>query len=177
VRNRELFWIVYLPFIRRLPLRQPFEGIERAQQLAGAREAIGGGEALATLADIGQGNKIVVEKENTTIIDGHGKTGEIKARIAQMKQQIEEATSDYDKEKLQERTAKRSGGVAVIKVGVATEIEMKEEKARVEDAVHATRAAVEEGVVPGSSFTTRPRSVNINEMTSLPEAGCRSLPN
>ncbi len=103
----------------------------------------------ATLANLGQAKKIVVEKENTTIIDGHGKAGDIKARIAQIKQQIEEATSDYDKEKLQERMAKLSGGVAVIKVGAATEIEMKEKKARVEDALHATRAAVEEGVVPG----------------------------
>ena len=103
----------------------------------------------ATLADLGQAKKIVVEKENTTIIDGHGKTAEIKSRIAQIKQQIEEATSDYDKEKLQERMAKLSGGVAVIKVGAATEIEMKEKKARVEDALHATRAAVEEGVVAG----------------------------
>jgi chaperonin GroEL len=103
----------------------------------------------ATLNDLGQAKKIVVEKENTTVIDGAGKAGEIKARIAQIKQQIEEATSDYDKEKLQERMAKLSGGVAVIKVGAATEIEMKEKKARVEDALHATRAAVEEGVVPG----------------------------
>jgi chaperonin GroEL len=103
----------------------------------------------ATLNDLGQAKKIVVEKENTTVIDGHGKAAEIKARIAQIKQQIEEATSDYDKEKLQERMAKLSGGVAVIKVGAATEIEMKEKKARVEDALHATRAAVEEGVVPG----------------------------
>jgi chaperonin GroEL len=103
----------------------------------------------ATLANLGQAKKIVVEKENTTIIDGAGKAGDIKGRIAQIKQQIEEATSDYDKEKLQERVAKLSGGVAVIKVGAATEIEMKEKKARVEDALHATRAAVEEGVVPG----------------------------
>ncbi len=103
----------------------------------------------ATLADLGQAKKIVVEKENTTVIDGHGKAAEIKGRIAQIKQQIEEATSDYDKEKLQERMAKLAGGVAVIKVGAATEIEMKEKKARVEDALHATRAAVEEGVVPG----------------------------
>jgi chaperonin GroEL len=98
---------------------------------------------------MGQAKKIVVEKENTTIIDGNGKSAEIKGRIAQIKQQIEEATSDYDKEKLQERMAKLSGGVAVIKVGAATEIEMKEKKARVEDALHATRAAVEEGVVAG----------------------------
>jgi chaperonin GroEL len=103
----------------------------------------------ATLANLGQAKKIVVEKENTTLIDGAGKAGDIKARIGQIKQQIEEATSDYDKEKLQERMAKLSGGVAVIKVGAATEIEMKEKKARVEDALHATRAAVEEGVVAG----------------------------
>ncbi len=90
-----------------------------------------------------------MEKENTTIIDGHGKASDIKARVESIRAQIEEATSDYDKEKLQERVAKLSGGVAVIKVGAATEIEMKEKKARVEDALHATRAAVEEGVVPG----------------------------
>jgi chaperonin GroEL len=103
----------------------------------------------ATLNDLGEAKKIVVEKENTTIIDGDGKGNDIKARIESIRQQIEEATSDYDKEKLQERVAKLSGGVAVIKVGAATEIEMKEKKARVEDALHATRAAVEEGVVPG----------------------------
>ncbi len=103
----------------------------------------------ATLSDLGEAKKIVVEKENTTIIDGAGKSTDIKARVAQIRQQAEEATSDYDKEKLQERVAKLSGGVAVIKVGAATEVEMKEKKARVEDALHATRAAVEEGVVPG----------------------------
>ncbi len=103
----------------------------------------------ATLNDLGEAKKIVVEKENTTIIDGKGKNADIKARVDQIRKQIEEATSDYDKEKLQERVAKLSGGVAVIKVGAATEIEMKEKKARVEDALHATRAAVEEGVVPG----------------------------
>jgi len=103
----------------------------------------------ATMNDLGEAKKIVVEKENTTIIDGHGKASDIKARIESIRQQIEEATSDYDKEKLQERVAKLSGGVALIKVGAATEIEMKEKKARVEDALHATRAAVEEGVVPG----------------------------
>ncbi len=103
----------------------------------------------ATLNDLGEAKKIVVEKENTTIIDGAGKSADIKARIESIRQQIEEATSDYDKEKLQERVAKLSGGVALIKVGAATEIEMKEKKARVEDALHATRAAVEEGVVPG----------------------------
>jgi chaperonin GroEL len=103
----------------------------------------------ATLNDLGESKKVSVEKENTTIIGGAGKPSDIKARIAQIRQQAEEATSDYDKEKLQERVAKLSGGVAVIKVGAATEIEMKEKKARVEDALHATRAAVEEGVVPG----------------------------
>jgi chaperonin GroEL len=103
----------------------------------------------ATLNDLGEAKKIVVEKENTTVIDGAGKAADIKARIDSIRQQAEEATSDYDKEKLQERVAKLSGGVAVIKVGAATEIEMKEKKARVEDALHATRAAVEEGVVPG----------------------------
>jgi chaperonin GroEL len=103
----------------------------------------------ATLNDLGEAKKIVVEKENCTIIDGAGKAVDIKARIESIRQQVEEATSDYDKEKLQERVAKLSGGVAVIKVGAATEIEMKEKKARVEDALHATRAAVEEGVVPG----------------------------
>jgi len=103
----------------------------------------------ATLADLGEAKKVQVTKENTTIIDGHGKAEEIKGRIEQIRAQIEDATSDYDKEKLQERVAKLAGGVAVIKVGAATEIEMKEKKARVEDALHATRAAVEEGVVPG----------------------------
>ncbi len=103
----------------------------------------------ATINDLGEAKKVVVEKENSTIIDGAGKPADIKARIESIRQQAEEATSDYDKEKLQERVAKLSGGVAVIKVGAATEIEMKEKKARVEDALHATRAAVEEGVVPG----------------------------
>ena len=103
----------------------------------------------ATLNDLGEAKKVIVEKENTTIIDGHGKASDIKARVESIRSQAEEATSDYDKEKLQERVAKLSGGVAVIKVGAATEIEMKEKKARVEDALHATRAAVEEGVVPG----------------------------
>ncbi|MCX7896406.1 MAG: chaperonin GroEL [Rhodocyclaceae bacterium] len=103
----------------------------------------------ATLKDLGQAKRVEVAKENTTIIDGAGKEENIKARIAQIRVQIEEATSDYDKEKLQERVAKLAGGVAVIKVGAATEVEMKEKKARVEDALHATRAAVEEGIVPG----------------------------
>ena len=101
------------------------------------------------MSDLGEAKKVLVEKENTTIIDGAGKAADIKGRVESIRQQIEEATSDYDKEKLQERVAKLSGGVALIKVGAATEIEMKEKKARVEDALHATRAAVEEGVVPG----------------------------
>ncbi len=103
----------------------------------------------ATLADLGQAKRIEVAKENTTVIDGAGNAADIEARVKQIRVQIEEATSDYDREKLQERVAKLAGGVAVIKVGAATEVEMKEKKARVEDALHATRAAVEEGVVAG----------------------------
>ncbi|CAH9014209.1 chaperonin GroEL [Candidatus Nitrosacidococcus sp. I8] len=103
----------------------------------------------ASLDDLGQAKRISVSKENTTIVDGAGNTDSIKARVEQIRVQMEEATSEYDKEKLQERVAKLAGGVAVIKVGAATEMEMKEKKARVEDALHATRAAVEEGVVPG----------------------------
>jgi len=103
----------------------------------------------ATLEDLGQAKRVAITKENTTIIDGAGEEDAIKGRVSQIRQQIEEATSDYDKEKLQERVAKLAGGVAVIKVGAATEVEMKEKKDRVEDALHATRAAVEEGVVAG----------------------------
>ncbi|WP_407353958.1 chaperonin GroEL [Luteimonas sp. R10] len=103
----------------------------------------------ATINDLGRAKKVQVTKENTTIIDGAGDTAGIESRIKQIKAQIEETSSDYDREKLQERVAKLAGGVAVIKVGASTEIEMKEKKARVEDALHATRAAVEEGVVPG----------------------------
>jgi chaperonin GroEL len=103
----------------------------------------------ATVNDLGRAKKVQVSKENTTIIDGAGESSGIEARIKQIKAQIEETSSDYDREKLQERVAKLAGGVAVIKVGASTEIEMKEKKARVEDALHATRAAVEEGVVPG----------------------------
>jgi chaperonin GroEL len=102
-----------------------------------------------TLKDLGRAKKVEAGKENTTIIDGAGDKKQIEARVKQIRVQIDEATSDYDKEKLQERVAKLAGGVAVIKVGAATEVEMKEKKARVEDALHATRAAVEEGVVPG----------------------------
>jgi chaperonin GroEL len=101
------------------------------------------------LTDLGKAKKVVVDKDNTTIVEGGGKTGAIEGRIKQLRMQIEETTSDYDKEKLQERLAKLAGGVAIIKVGAATETEMKEKKARVEDALNATRAAVEEGIVPG----------------------------
>src|SRR4030081_1253198 len=99
--------------------------------------------------DLGSAKKITIDKDNTTIIDGAGKTSEIEGRVKQLRMQVEESTSDYDKEKIQERLAKLVGGVAVIKVGAATEMELKEKKARVEDAMHATRAAVEEGIVPG----------------------------
>jgi chaperonin GroEL len=112
-------------------------------------EEVGMSLEKATLDDLGSAKRILISKENTTIIDGAGSSTEIEARVNQVRAQIEEATSDYDKEKLQERVAKLAGGVAVIKVGAATEVEMKEKKARVEDALHATRAAVEEGVVPG----------------------------
>ena len=105
-------------------------------------------ESLA-LADMGTAKKIRLDKESTTIVEGGGKTADIQGRIAQIRRQIEDTTSDYDREKLQERLAKLAGGVAVINVGAATESEMKEKKARVEDALHATRAAVEEGIVPG----------------------------
>ena len=98
---------------------------------------------------LGTAKKVVIDKDNTTIVEGAGKTEEIKKRINEIKAQIEKTTSDYDKEKLQERLAKLAGGVAVIKIGAATEVEMKEKKARVEDALHATRAAVEEGIVAG----------------------------
>jgi chaperonin GroEL len=101
------------------------------------------------ISDLGRAKRIVVDKENTTIVEGSGKSSDIQGRVKQIRRQIEETTSDYDREKLQERLAKLAGGVAVINVGAATEAEMKEKKARVEDALHATRAAVEEGIVPG----------------------------
>jgi len=103
----------------------------------------------ATLSMLGQAKKVVIDKDTTTIVEGAGKPEDIKRRINEIKAQIEKTTSDYDREKLQERLAKLSGGVAVLRVGAATEVEMKEKKARVEDALHATRAAVEEGIVPG----------------------------
>jgi chaperonin GroEL len=112
-------------------------------------EEVGLSLEKATLDDLGSAKKVQVTKENTIIIDGGGAPKDIEARVNQVRQQIEETTSDYDREKLQERVAKLAGGVAVIKVGASTEIEMKEKKARVEDALHATRAAVEEGIVAG----------------------------
>src|SRR5437588_7561011 len=102
-----------------------------------------------TISDLGRAKRVTMDKDNTTIVDGAGNKDKIKGRIAEIRGQIENTTSDYDREKLQERLAKLVGGVAVIKVGAATETEMKEKKARVEDAMHATRAAVEEGIVPG----------------------------
>ena len=104
------------------------------------------------LEDLGQAKKVVIDKDNTTIVEGRGKRGDIEARVKQIRRQVEDTSSDYDREKLQERLAKLVGGVAVIKVGAATETEMKEKKARVEDAMHATKAAVEEGIVPGGGI-------------------------
>ena len=101
------------------------------------------------IEDLGRAKKITIDKENTTIVEGAGKRADIQGRINQIRKEIDDTTSDYDREKLQERLAKLAGGVAVINVGAATETEMKEKKARVEDALHATRAAVEEGIVPG----------------------------
>ncbi|SEI73056.1 chaperonin GroEL [Azotobacter beijerinckii] len=112
-------------------------------------EEVGLSLESATLEHLGNAKRVVLNKENTTIIDGAGAQADIEARVAQIRKQVEDTSSDYDREKLQERLAKLAGGVAVIKVGAATEVEMKEKKARVEDALHATRAAVEEGVVPG----------------------------
>jgi chaperonin GroEL len=121
----------------------------------------------ATLAELGQAKRIEVGKENTTIIDGAGEAVNIEARVKQVRAQIEEATSDYDREKLQERVAKLAGGVAVIKVGAATEVEMKEKKARVEDALHATRAAVEEGIVAGGGVALIRARTAIAGLTGL----------
>jgi len=119
----------------------------------------------ATVADLGQSHRITIDKDNTTIIEGAGKAAKVKERINQIKVQIEDTTSDYDREKLQERLAKLAGGVAVIKVGAATEIEMKEKKARVEDALAATRAAVEEGIVPGGGITLLHAASAVQKLT------------
>ena len=129
-------------------------------------EEVGLSLEKATLDDLGQAKSIEIGKENTTIIDGFGDTAQIKGRVTEIRQQIESATSEYDKEKLQERVAKLAGGVAVIKVGAATEVEMKEKKDRVDDALHATRAAVEEGVVAGGGVALlRARSSLDNVVT------------
>jgi chaperonin GroEL len=122
-----------------------------------------------SLQDLGRAKRIVVDKDNTTVIDGAGKKADIEGRIKQIRAQIEETTSDYDREKLQERLAKLVGGVAVIRVGAATEIEMKEKKARVEDALHATRAAVEEGVVPGGGVALIRASASLEGMRGSDE--------
>ena len=128
-------------------------------------EEVGLSLEKATLDDLGTAKKVSITKENTTIVDGAGRPEDIKARVEQTRAQIEESTSDYDKEKLQERMAKLAGGVAVIKVGAATEVEMKEKKARVEDALHATRAAVEEGVVPGGGVALLRAVSSVGEIT------------
>src|SRR6188768_3297533 len=132
-------------------------------------EEVGLSIEKATVNDLGEAKKVVIEKENTTLIDGKGKAADIKGRIESIRQQVEEATSDYDKEKLQERVAKLSGGVAVIKVGAATEVEMKEKKARLEDALHATRAAVEEGVVPGGGVAFVRVQKALDKLTGINE--------
>jgi len=128
-------------------------------------EEVGLSLEKATLEDLGTAKRVHISKENTTIVDGAGQAGEITARVEQIRAQIEESSSDYDKEKLQERMAKLAGGVAVIKVGAATEMEMKEKKARVEDALHATRAAVEEGVVPGGGVALIRARKALNNVT------------
>merc|ERR1711907_281496 len=116
-------------------------------------EEVGLSLETASLDDLGTAKRVQISKENTTVIDGAGKPEEIKGRVKQIEAQAEETSSDYDREKLQERKAKLAGGVAVIKVGAGSEVEMKEKKARVEDALHSTRAAVEEGVVAGGGVT------------------------
>lgn len=130
-------------------------------------EEVGLSLEKVTLDQLGQAKRVEVAKENTTIIDGAGNEANIQARVAQIRAQIEESTSDYDREKLQERVAKLAGGVAVIKVGAATEVEMKEKKARVEDALHATRAAVEEGIVPGGGVALLRARRNLGELTGV----------
>jgi chaperonin GroEL len=122
-----------------------------------------------TISDLGRAKTVKVDKDNTTIVDGAGKKDKIKARQQEIRAQIENTTSDYDREKLQERLAKLVGGVAVIKVGAATETEMKEKKARVEDALHATRAAVEEGIVPGGGVALLRAQKALEKLTDVPE--------
>jgi chaperonin GroEL len=136
-----------------------------------------------TLADLGRAKKVIVDKDNTTIIEGAGKSADIKARIDQIRREIDNSTSDYDREKLEERLAKLSGGVAKVNVGAATESEMKEKKARVEDALHATRAAVEEGILPGggvallrSALSLKPEGLEQDQLVgyNIVVRACRS---
>jgi chaperonin GroEL len=122
-----------------------------------------------TLSDLGRSKRIVVDKENTTIVEGSGKASDIQGRVKQIRRQIEETTSDYDREKLQERLAKLAGGVAVINVGAATEAEMKDKKMRVEDALHATRAAVEEGIVSGGGVALIRTAKAVDTLTATLE--------
>jgi chaperonin GroEL len=117
-----------------------------------------------TVKDLGRAKRVIIDKDNTTVVEGAGKKSAIEGRITQIRAQIDETTSDYDREKLQERLAKLAGGVAVVKVGAATEVEMKEKKARVEDALHATRAAVEEGIVPGGGVALVRASAGLGNM-------------
>jgi chaperonin GroEL len=117
-----------------------------------------------TIKDLGRTKRVIIDKDNTTVVEGAGKKSAIEGRITQIRAQIEETTSDYDREKLQERLAKLAGGVAVVKVGAATEVEMKEKKARVEDALHATRAAVEEGIVPGGGVALIRASASLGNL-------------
>ncbi len=123
-----------------------------------------------TVEDLGKAKRITIDKDNTTIVDGQGDAGAVEGRVKTIRNQVEETTSDYDREKLQERLAKLVGGVAVIKVGAATETEMKEKKARVEDAMHATREAVEEGIVPGGGVTLV-RAAKILDSYQVEEGG------
>ena len=136
-------------------------------------ESLGRKLESVTLADLGRAKKVVVDKENTTVIEGAGKSAEIKGRIEQLRREIENTTSDYDREKLEERLAKLAGGVAKLNVGAATESEMKEKKARVEDALHATRAAVEEGVLPGGgvALIRASKSIKRDGLTQDEETG------
>jgi chaperonin GroEL len=117
-----------------------------------------------TVKDLGRAKRVIIDKDNTTVVEGAGKKSAIEGRITQIRAQIDETTSDYDREKLQERLAKLAGGVAVVKVGAATEVEMKEKKARVEDALHATRAAVEEGIVPGGGVALVRASASLGNL-------------
>ena len=162
---------------RRKEMLQDIAILSKANVIA---EEVGLNLEKATIEDLGSAKRVVITKDNTTIIDGQGEKDKIEGRIAEIKTQIEKTSSDYDREKLQERLAKLSGGVAVIKVGAATETEMKEKKARVEDALHATRAAVEEGVVPGGGVAlirTLSTLVNLKGSNTDQDMGIRIVRN